>query len=181
MAILPNGFVVIDRPEWGARHSAGRSPMPAQVDQVYFHHSVTRATDDPCADMRTIEQVLDSRGLAPGYSFVVHPSGVVLIGAGSNKGAHTEGRNGASFGLCFVGNFDKESPTIAALVAAARTINLLRLSGQLTPQLEHVQLGLHRDTKATACPGAHLASIVGPDGQPRSVATWVRLFAGLGL
>lgn len=173
---LDNGFVFVPRPDWGARHSAGRTPMP-KVDTIVLHHTVTPANGDPCTNMRTVENALHGRGLAPGYSYVVDPSGVVLEGAGGLKGAHTEGMNGKAFGISFIGNYDVQSPTMAALVAAGRTVNMLRFFGRLEADLANVKILLHRQTKATACPGAHMVSIPGPDGQTRTVADWVRFFA----
>lgn len=172
---LDNGYTFVPRGDWGARHSAGRTVMPAQVTKIVLHHTVTRATDNPCADMAGVENVLNGRGLAPGYSFVVHPSGVVLEGAGSMKGAHTEGLNSQAYGISFIGNYDKESPTFAAIIAAARTVNMLRLAGKLPQNLADVEILLHRQTKSTACPGAHMMNIDG-----KSIAEWVRWFAGTG-
>lgn len=173
---LENGFVFVPRADWGARHSAGRTVMP-KVDTVVLHHTATSASDDPCSNMRKVEDALNGRGLAPGYSYVINPSGVVLEGAGGLKGAHTEGMNGRAFGISFIGNYDVQSPTLAALVAAGRTVNMLRFFGRLEADLASVKILLHRETKATACPGAHMVNIPGPDGQNRTVAQWVRLFA----
>lgn len=168
-----NGYVFVPRADWGARHSAGRSPMPAQVDEIYFHHTVTRPSGDPCADMRSVESVLHQRGLAPGYSFVFHPSGVVLEGAGFNKGAHTDGHNSRGYGFSFIGNYDEQPLTLAQLIAASRTVNLLRLSGRLAPDLAKIAMKFHREIKPTACPGAHAVNV----GDGRSVKDWVRWFA----
>lgn len=180
MAITaPNGYTLVTRAEWGARHSAGRSAMAKGQREVNIHHTVIdpagpggynevlEPTDDPCHDMRRLEDVLNARGLAPGYSYVIHPSGVVLEGAGKRKGAHTGGHNSHSYGISFMGNFDLHSPTLSALVAAARTINLLRLDGSLVRDLSSITIQGHRDTKATACPGANVYPLL----------RWIRWFA----
>lgn len=149
--------IVVQRDQWGARFSPGRTPMPKPVREVNVHHSVTRASrHDPCKDMRQIERVLEQRGLAPGYSFCIHPTGVILVGAGGMKGAHTAGRNGASYGICFIGNYDVDHPTVEALASAGWLVNLMRFTGALVPRLEDITIQGHRDTKATACPGANL-------------------------
>jgi hypothetical protein len=167
-------YLFVDRATWGARRSAGRKLMPRQVRAVYIHHTVIEPsgpegydsdldpTDDPCADMRRTESVLHARGLAPGYSYVIHPSGVVLEGAGRMVGAHTAGHNASSYGISFMGNYDRAQPTLAALLACARTINLLRLDGALPADLARLTIGGHRDTKPTACPGANLYAVLGP-------------------
>lgn len=110
------------------------------------------------------------RGLAPGYSYVIHPSGVVLEGAGRMVGAHTARHNSKSYGLSFMGNYDRHQPTLAQLVAAARTINLLRLDGALVADLGGIAILGHRDTKATACPGANIYPLL----------NWIRWFAHMG-
>lgn len=164
-----NEPIVVQRDQWGAQFSAGRTPMPKPVSEVNIHHSVTRASrHDPCKDMRQIERVLEQRGFAPGYSFCVHPTGVILVGAGGNKGAHTEGRNGVSYGICFIGDFTRDHPTVSALASAGWLINLMRYTGALVPRLEDITIQGHRATKATACPGDNLMGQL--DG--------IRFFAG---
>jgi len=168
MNIADNGYTFVDQATWGARHSAGRRPMPRPVSQVWIHHTVTAPTGDPCADARQVEDVLASRSLDPGYSYLIHPSGVVLEGAGRNVGAHTAKQNSRSYGLGFIGNYSAYQPTLAALVAAARTVNLLRMDGALVAPLVDVGIGGHRDVKATACPGDHLYPLI----------RYIRWFAG---
>ena len=95
MAILSlnNGYIFVPRADWGARHSAGRKKMQMGISEIVIHHTVTSVRKDPCLNMRIVEDVLHQRGLAPGYSFTVDPSGIVLEGAGHMVGAHTGGRN----------------------------------------------------------------------------------------
>ena len=178
-----NGYIMVPRADWGARgrDSRGAAMQPGQRE-VNIHHSVLHPsgpegydsdldpTDDPCADMRRTEQVLMARGLDPGYSFCIHPSGVVLEGAGTNIGAHTAYRNSRSYGICFMGNYDIHQPTLAQLVAAARTVNILRMTGKLVPMLADITIQGHRDTKATACPGKNVYDHL----------RWIRWFAHKG-
>lgn len=161
--------LVVKRDQWGAKYHAGTQNMPKPVAEVNIHHTVTKATDDPCKDMRLVEQVLHSRGLAPGYSFCVHPSGIILEGAGGKIGAHTAGRNARSYGFAFIGNYDRDQPTWAQLAAAGYLIRILQFTGFIVPELHRVTIQPHRATKATACPGANLA--------PRMDA--IRWFAGV--
>lgn len=161
--------IVVQRDQWGAKYHAGTVDMRRPVSEVNIHHTVTPATDDPCKDMRSVERVLHQRNLAPGYSFCIHPSGVILVGAGGKVGAHTASRNSQSYGLSFIGNFDKDQPTWAALAAAGYLIRVLQFTGYIVPDLSRVVIQGHRATKATACPGANLA--------PRMDA--IRWFAGV--
>lgn len=191
---LDNGFIGVGRDAWGAKHSPGRTPMPQMVYEVNIHHTVTLltggglaydgkldATDDPCRDMRTVEGVLNERGLAPGYSYCFHPSGTTLEGAGLMKGAHTSGRNGLSYGLSLMGNFDIHGVTYEQPVAMARVINMLRLAGRLPAKLDDLSIKLHRDHKATACPGAHAVRMPLGDGRWGTIADVVRWYAALGI
>jgi hypothetical protein len=78
----------------------------------------------------------------------------VFEGCGLWVGAHTAGRNSTSFGVSHVGNYETQTPTDielrahGALIAALKTEKALRMGAYPT--------GGHRDTKATACPGARL-------------------------
>ena len=176
---LDNGFIYVPHGEWSRRPTGGRGrrggPVKQKmgVDTVFIHHTVTIAqgdqsligqldpSDDPCKDARVIEQILDNRNLLPGYSYIVHPSGVVLECAGDYIGAHTENHNSTSKGIVLIGNFDQQQPTLAGLVGAARTINLLRLGGQLVGDLNKLKILGHRNSKSTACPGANLYPLIG--------------------
>jgi len=175
---LDNGYILVPREDWGARHSPGRTPMPRPVAEVNIHHTVTAATGDPCGDMRVVENVLNQRDLDPGYSYTAHPSGVILVGAGEMKGAHTAGRNSVSYGISLIGNYDNQQPTLAQLVNVARTINLLRLGGRLVPDLADLVIQGHRATKATACPGANM---VEPNLNGASGIDWIRWFVATGV
>lgn len=179
MAIIElGGHIFVPRSDWGARYSAGRTTMPAKVKEINVHHTASNATDNPCVDMLTVERVLHERGLAPGYSYVIHPSGVILEGAGGMVGAHTAGRNKLSYGIAFIGNFENVTPTAEALNAAAGLVNLLRFFQVLEVDLAKVDIKLHRDTSATLCPGRNLVNMVGLDGRPATVAKWMRFIAG---
>ena len=179
MIELPNGYCFVNHADWSKRQLGGRGSRGGPVLQkkgvtdVFFHHSVTSVSgdpalagtrdpsDDPCKDARLIEDIHASRGLLPGSSYLIHPSGVVLECAGDYIGAHTENHNSSSKGICLIGNYDIQQPTLAQLVAAARTINLMRAGGQLAGDLSKIKLMGHRDSKSTACPGANFYPIIG--------------------
>ena len=178
MMTLDNGLVVVEHKEWSKRQLGKRSngtsfKLGKNLKKVFIHHSVTIAqgdpariaeldpSDDPCRDARHIEDILAKRGLLPGYSFLVHPSGVVLELAGEYVGAHTENHNSSSVAFCLIGNFDVQSPTLPAFVNTARSINLLRLGGRLTPDLAQLQIMGHRAVGQTACPGINVVNHIG--------------------
>ncbi len=178
MIVNENGFIFVPHNEWSKRVTGSRGKRGVPIRQanlakeVYIHHSVTMAqgdpaqighldpSDDPCKDARAIEGILEARNLLPGYSYIVHPSGVVLECAGDYIGAHTGGRNSVSKGIVLIGNFDHQQPTWASLVATARMINLLRLNNKLVTDLRDLKILGHRDTSSTACPGANLYPLI---------------------
>jgi hypothetical protein len=152
--------------------------MSKGIKEVNIHHTVTKPTNDPCADMRQVEVTLHRRGLAPGYSFTAHPSGVILAGADKMVGAHTSGRNKLSYGISLIGNYDEMQPTLAQLVNIARTINLLRLTGHITSDLKQLKIQGHRATSATACPGSNM---VNKNLNNASGIDWIRWFVATGV
>ena len=53
-----------------------------------------------------------------GYNFLVGDDGAIYEARGwTNEGAHASGHNGESFGICYMGNFDTDTPSVAALHA----------------------------------------------------------------
>lgn len=172
MTILsqPNGFIFVPRADWKPRHPIAKNhpKMAKKREKIFIHHTVTNPTPNPCADMQALEGILANRkpSLLPGYSYVVHPTGIVLEGAGEYVGAHTGGHNSEGYGISFMGNFEsRDHLTLIALVNAARTINRLRWVGAVTPDLSRLQIIPHRATKATACPGNNImAKINGKNG-----------------
>lgn len=150
---------LLTRREWGATYDVTQRPaMRLPVAQAFIHHTVTDPTTDPAADMRAVERIDIGRFGYPSYSWVIHPTGVVLEGMGTHIGAHTKGNNSTSFGISFLGNFENDQPTPAALDACAALLAARMAQGHLTPGFA---LGGHRDVFATACPGAHLYPLIG--------------------
>jgi len=149
---LPNGYTLASRSLWKPAYPNDRPPMPIPARRVFIHHTVTPTTVDPCHDMRVVERALRSNGrLDPGYSFTVHPSGVVLEGAGHKVGKHTMNHNSTSYGIALIGNYQINQPTLAQIIAVSRTINLLRVGGHLVLNGAE-DIDPHKDVYPTACP-----------------------------
>lgn len=150
---------LLTRAEWGASFDVDRRPpMRLPVAQAWIHHTVTNPSTDPAADMREIERIDIGRFTYPSYSWVIHPTGVVLEGMGTHIGAHTIHNNSTSFGISFIGNFENDTPTQPALDACATLLAARIAQGHLTTDFV---LGGHRDVYATACPGANLYPLLG--------------------
>lgn len=142
---------LVSRSQWGARLRLG-PPMRLPVSEAWLHHSVTRLTYDPIADMRAIERVGEQRFGRFSYSYAYHrPSRSVLVGAGDTVGAHTGGRNSRSLGVVLIGNYDNEALDDAAVADLAELFRWLVDTGRLRPGT--YPTGGHRDLKSTACPG----------------------------
>lgn len=143
------------REQWGASYDVTqRPPMSLPAPDLWIHHTVTVPSDDPDADMRSIEAIDIGRFGYPSYSYVIHPSGTVLEGMGTHIGAHTLNHNSTSFGVSFIGNFENDTPTDAAMEACRELVAYLHGNGALAPGDQPT--GGHRDVYATACPGANL-------------------------
>jgi len=122
------------------------------------HHTVVGYGGDPGAYMRRLQTSRPDLGLEVPYSFIVMPGATAddaIIGVGrgwSRTGAHTIGYNDTAYGVAFAGDFTDVAPTAAMLAA-------VRLIGSYMDAPEET-LG-HRDTYATACPGASTYPLLG--------------------
>lgn len=160
-------MIRLERSQWGATQPPSGGNMPLPAEGVTFHHTVTIATDDHdlyatadvAHDARVIEQVGIQRRLGGfPYSFSIHPSGVVVVGAGFTIGAHTKGSNSTRFGISFIGNLSTSAPTPEALEAASEVLAWLEETGRL---VHGYDVDGHRNHKATECPGNQLYTQLG--------------------
>lgn len=151
--------MIVARTVWGASpRSLPDQAMRLPATQVFIHHSVTAVTDDPYADMRTIEKIGVDRFGQFSYSYVIHPrDGEILEGCGTKRGAHTARWNSSSFGICWVGNYDQRNPKAQQIDATRRLISELQRRGHLTPGAD---IRGHMDVSATACPGSKLYDVL---------------------
>ncbi|MFI6487466.1 FG-GAP-like repeat-containing protein [Streptomyces sp. NPDC050564] len=137
------------------------------------------------ARLRTIQQEHFSRGYFDiGYNFVVDKCGQIFEGRSGGMdlpvvGAHDVGFNTNTVGISYIGNYETAKPSRAGLEAIARIVawkfgmygvdpngkvTLVSGSpkgqdGNLVDQGTSITLPTvfgHRDTNATACPGANL-------------------------
>lgn len=166
---------IISRAEWGARYRDGDIALTNKAGELFIHHSAGEFTSKERADeeahMRHLELVGYRRfGVGISYNVLVFPSGRAYRGVSWNRrGTHTGGRNSTARSICFVGNFEHQEPTEAAL----RTVGEIIEDITGTALKPNFVLRRHRDVKATACPGKNIAGIVpelltkwAPDAQP---------------
>jgi N-acetylmuramoyl-L-alanine amidase len=125
------------------------------VSKLVIHHS-----ESPMA-ATTVEDIKRwhlAKGWSDiGYHAVIDMRGTVHWGRSESiKGAHAQGANWHSLGLCVIGNFDNESPRKAQWSSLLTVIETWCRRYHLTPSVESV-IG-HRDVPGTtkSCPGKNL-------------------------
>lgn len=139
------------RAEWGATAPQGPA-MRLPSRGLWIHHSVTRRTRDPYADMRAIERIGKDRFGRFSYSWAYHLGARLFMeGAGNTVGAHTKGHNSTTHAVVLIGNFDVEHLPDFAVEDLAGFTGYGAGQGWWEPVL----LGGHRDAPgaSTACPG----------------------------
>jgi N-acetylmuramoyl-L-alanine amidase len=191
LAIAPTPFIV-PRASWGADEAIVRA-TPSSVDRLLFavvHHTAGKSPATPAesaALVRGIQRyhVLSNGWNDIGYNFLVDGFGQVFEGRGGGIdrnviGAHALGFNTGSTGVAVLGNFEKEVPT-AELESTLAQLLAWRLDvGHVDPLAAVAAVSTsgasrtlraisgHRDTGATACPGANLYPLL--DGLAEQVA-----------
>lgn len=112
--------------------------------RIILHHAA--------ASSCTVEQVhswhLGNGWDGIGYHYFIRKDGSVYRGRPENTvGAHAGNNNGDSIGICFEGNYEKETMPPAQFDAGVELIaDILRRYGSL-------KIIGHRDVNSTACPG----------------------------
>jgi hypothetical protein len=152
---------IVSASEWGAAPPLRPLPPRGPLDHVVVHHTAapsraiggtTRAAE--AKHVREIQRWHRQRGFATiGYHFVVSPSGRIFRGRPLDRlGAHVQGHNPGTVGICLMGDFEREQPTRAAL-ASLDFIRQQLVPGAHVPLLGHRD---HRGHERNACPGRFL-------------------------
>lgn len=153
--------VIASRASWAPRYGDGFAVIGTTAwRDVFVHHSVTRVPGGANATvaqeqehMRLLESIGQNNfGGGISYTVIVFPSGRAYQGHSlDRRGAHTYQRNDSARAICFVGNFEEDTPTNAAINAASNVLAEWRAAG-----LPSRVTGGHRDVYQTACPGRNL-------------------------
>lgn len=153
--------VIASRASWAPRYGDGFAVIGTTAwRDVFVHHSVTRVPGGANATvaqeqehMRLLESIGQNNfGGGISYTVIVFPSGRAYQGHSlDRRGAHTYQRNDSARAICFVGNFEEDTPTNAAINAASNVLAEWRAAG-----LPSRVTGGHRDVYQTACPGKNL-------------------------
>ncbi|MGG3799000.1 peptidoglycan recognition protein family protein [Metabacillus fastidiosus] len=119
-----------------------------QVKKIIVHHPAHRTWN--IQDIHNYH-IKNKKWNGIGYNYFVTKNGKAQEGRGRNQGAHCIGSNmnPQSLGVCFQGDFDKETPTEVQYRAGAELIAfLLQKEG-----LQINDVAGHNAFAATACPG----------------------------
>lgn len=153
-------LAIVNRQGWGARAPAKplvrMTALPTQ--ELWYHHTGTE--QHGAAALRAIQRYhQDTRGWKDiAYNFLIDDDGTIYEGRGAMiaDGA-TTGRGGKSHSICLLGNFEKRSPTGAAVRS------WIALGQHGVANGWWVPFGRpHREAPGanTACPGDHMVELI---------------------
>jgi len=115
-----------------------------RTSRVVVHHSAS--ADVSAAEVHHWHLAKGWSGI--GYHYLIRRNGQIEIGRPAEMiGAHAQGYNEDSIGICLTGNFMKESPAPEQLLALGELIHEMeKLYGTL-------EINRHQDLAPTNCPG----------------------------
>jgi N-acetylmuramoyl-L-alanine amidase len=88
-----------------------------------------------------------------GYHYLIGLNGVIHFGRPDSKvGAHCEGQNANSIGICYVGGLAADGKTPKDTRTAAQKAALIVLIGKLKKEYPDATVHGHREFAAKACP-----------------------------
>jgi len=168
------------RQDWDCPDGASPScslPEFTQVTHMVVHHSAgpNSSPSWPAVVLAIWNLHVNTNGWCDiGYNWIIDPNGVIYEGRGGGnnvKGAHFCGANSGTMGVCLLGNYEEQPPTLAALEALRRLLTWKSCDASLNPvgQGLHAASGLllptiasHQDGCATLCPGQQLLQALNP-------------------
>ncbi|XP_065337954.1 peptidoglycan-recognition protein SC2-like [Cloeon dipterum] len=154
---------IITRDGWGARPATRRTNLRRPVPFVLIHHSAGNNCDNLSKCTSTVRNIqayhMDSRRWSDiGYNFLIGGDGSVFEGRGwTRQGSHEPKYNANGLGICFLGNFQGEAPTAAAIESAKRLIDCGVSTNMIS---NNYKLIGHRQAKSTECPGNNLYNLI---------------------
>ena len=128
----------------------------SKIDKIILHHSASPM------DRTTIHVIhnwhLQRGWLGCGYHYVIHEDGSIFQGRPLDKvGAHARGYNENSVGICTVGNFEIEYPTLCQQESLGKLL-LWFINDKLKGH--SLAIMLHRNIAATLCPGRNFTYFI---------------------
>ena len=122
-----------------------------EIKEIILHCSDTpEGRDDHAADIRRWHKAQGWKDI--GYHYVIDLDGTVEPGRDvSEAGAHTQGHNAKSIGICYVGGCDEKMQPKDTRTDAQKA-SLLLLLKYLRSKYPDAKIYGHRDFAAKACP-----------------------------
>jgi N-acetylmuramoyl-L-alanine amidase len=116
----------------------------SSTNLIVLHHSVSSKMS-----IEDIHRDHLAKGWAGiGYHFFIEKTGLILNGRPKNTiGSHCKTYNDHSIGICLQGNFEIE------YVTEKQMSSLNALIQSLLKEYPKIQIKLHRELRATKCPG----------------------------
>lgn len=152
---------IVSRDRWGSTSKWKYGFMKLPAVGVFLHHTVTIPTDYPYRDAKLIETIGIDRFGQISYSYLVHPNGTILEGAGIHTGAHTANRNSTHFGIGLIGTYTFEvpgTPTSEQIESVQWLIHHLKFERDWL--VDNAVLQPHRAVVATECPGDEVMTLI---------------------
>ncbi len=153
-ALLP---AIHRRYEWHARPIRSNHVPMTPVTSITVHHSDSPASFSPADQIHDIQRlhVVDFGWADIGYHYAIDPAGRVWQGRPLGlQGAHVKVANPHNLGICVLGNFERQSPSPAALRTLEDLISTERARFGVSLSAVHT----HQEFAPTACPGRSLQS-----------------------
>jgi hypothetical protein len=156
------------RTDWCPTGNCPFGPNPAYIDVTHLivHHSAgANSASDWAAVVRSIWNFhVNTNGWDDiGYNWLIDPNGVLYEGRGDGvRGAHFCAQNGATMGVCVMGNFTSILPQAEAVTTLVTLLAWKCCDLELDPQdfafhgpsgLNLFHISGHKDGCNTACPG----------------------------
>ncbi|BFF97803.1 peptidoglycan-recognition protein SD [Drosophila madeirensis] len=155
---------LVTRSEWNARPASGdMDSMETPLARAVIAHTGGGgcSDDQSCANLvRNLQQYQMTRQKFSdiGYHYLIGGNGRVYEGRSTSlRGAFAGANNEGSLGIAFMGNFDQQPPSDAALAAGQSLLEQAVGQGQL---VDSYQLLGHRQVSATKSPGDALYALV---------------------
>ena len=133
-----------------------RTRDTSKIDKIILHHSGSPM------DRTTIHGIhrwhLQRGWLGCGYHYVIHEDGSIFQGRPLDVvGAHARGYNEHSVGICTVGNFEIEYPTLCQQESLGKLLLWL-----INDKLRGHSLAIkrHKDVGVTLCPGRNFTYFI---------------------
>ena len=133
----------------------------SDIDLIVLHHSGS------AMDRTTIHNIhrwhLELGWLGCGYHYVIHSDGSIFQGRPIDAvGSHARGFNNKSVGICVVGDFEEEYPSLYQQESLGKLLVYLindKLQGQ------SLSIKRHKDVGATLCPGRNFSYFIPISGE----------------